>query len=282
MDRSIIARKGYCNLPTGQLHWRCWGGSHRPKSEEEAPALVCLHPAPFSGLAFQNLAPELADSRPVWAPDYPAYGNSEPIEKAQPSIAEYAEAIGSFIDNSIGSDPVDLLGFHTGCLVGAELAILRPEIFRRLVLIDIPASDDDTSADLVARYSQPSYFGPDLSTLAPAWEQVIGKRLETQGMMQALAMLAQQLLAGSHANEAFHAAFSYPWKQRLTKLNTPTLIVASQSPLLEATREAAALISSAKLVERLDITRSVVDEAASITAAVVREFLDQPDNTAND
>jgi hypothetical protein len=53
-------------------------------------------------------------------------------------------------------------------------------------------------------------------------------------------------------------------------------VLTTQSPLLEGSKAAANLIPGAKLLERLNITRSVLDEAAAQTALDVMAFLDQP------
>lgn len=278
MTRQPTLRKGYCDVSSGQLHWRMWEYGEAAEKKVNSPDLVCLHPAPFSGIAFQNLAPLLAKSRRVWAPDYPGHGQSDAFAGELPSIGDIATSIGEFVDRTQPQNPVDLLGFHTGCFVGSELSVQRPNTVRRLCLIDIPAFDEAAAAALAKRYQTPQQFESDLETLGPAWDQVIGKRHKSQGMEQALAMLADQLQAGSRANQAFHAAFSYPWRNQLAKVRVPVLAIGSKSPLLEGTRAAASSIEAAVLIERLDITRSVIDEAAATTAEVVREFLDRRDD----
>ena len=99
--------------------------------------LICLHPAPSSGLYFATAMPLLNAERAVIAPDYPGYGGSD-IQDAPLTIADYAAAMLDVIDNASLTSPVDVLGFHTGCLVAVEMAHQRPEVIRRLVLCDIP------------------------------------------------------------------------------------------------------------------------------------------------
>ena len=86
-------RKGYTDGPFGQIHWRMMDAV----AEATMPDLYCLHPSPFSGLAYTNVMPMLAQNRRVIAPDYPGYGGSDPF-KAHPSIAEYAEAMLAVMD----------------------------------------------------------------------------------------------------------------------------------------------------------------------------------------
>ncbi len=99
------------------------------------------------------------------------------------------------------------------------------------------------------------------------------RRIESQGMGRSFAMFVEQLRHGEAMNAGFHAGFSYPLEDRLARVGGDVTVLASQSGLLEATRRAAGLIQGAKLVERLDITRAVLDEAAPVTANAVLAIL---------
>ncbi|WP_298468705.1 alpha/beta hydrolase [uncultured Erythrobacter sp.] len=247
--------KGYSNGPFGQVHWRACG------ERGETPDLVCLHPAPFSGLAFTAIMPLLAKERRVIAPDFPGHGGSDP-HRADASIRDYAEAMFSVTDNLPPDRPVDLFGFHTGCLVACELSILAPDRVRSLVLIDVPAFDEATRHAHLAESSAPPGFTTDIASLEPAWERGITRRVESQGMTRSFEMFVEHLRHGEAMNAGFHAGFTYPVEDRLAKVDQPTTIIATQSMLLEPSRRAASLIPAAKLIERLDITRAVLDEAA--------------------
>lgn len=260
--------RGYCGAPGAQLHWRLWEAD----SPSSQPDLYCFHPAPLSGLAFQNIAPLLAKGRRVIAPDYPGYGGSDALGR-MPAIDDYAASMAGLIAELSGAAPADMLGFHTGCLVAAQLALLRPAMVRKACLIDVPAMDAETSAKMVANFA--TGFAPEasLETLAKPWEGTFVKRIATQGTAQALGLFAEQLRAGEGMNEAFHAAFSWAWQDKFPQLETDVMVLASQSGLLEGSRRAGAAIPGAQLVEMLEVTRSVLDEAAPITAKYVEEFL---------
>ncbi|WFL76346.1 alpha/beta fold hydrolase [Altererythrobacter arenosus] len=260
-------RRGYSDTPAVQVHWRMAGEAGG------APDLVCLHPAPFSGLAFTTIMPLLARNRQVIAPDFPGHGGSDP-GRADATIADYAQAMASVVEDLAGSVPVDLFGFHTGCLVACELALTRPQAVRRLVLVDVPAFDPETRADQLAESAVPPGFTPELESLAPAWERGITRRIESQGMDRSFAMFVEQLRHGEAMNAGFHAGFSYEVEDRLARIAHPATVIATQSGLLDATRRAARLIPQARLVERLDITRAVLDEAAAETASEVLRALD--------
>lgn len=259
--------KGYSDGPQGQIHWRMVG------ERGDAPDLFCLHPAPFSGLAFTAIMPHLAKGRRVIAPDFPGHGGSHAF-KPDPTVDDYAAAMLAVTEDLSGSAPIDLLGFHTGCLVACEMALRSPENVRRLVLIDVPAFDEQTRGDYLAQAAAPPGFTPDLASLQPSWERGITRRIESQGMKRSFEVFVEQLRHGEAMNAGFHAGFSYPVEEQLARLGKPVTVIATQSMLLEPSRRAASLIPGARLVERLDITRAVLDEAAETTAEEALRALD--------
>jgi pimeloyl-ACP methyl ester carboxylesterase len=250
------------------VHWRSLGVSRSPNR----PDLYCLHPAPFSGLAFSNILPFLAQERRALAPDYPGHGSSY-AHRANAQIDEYAKALESVIVEQSRGATVDLLGFHSGCLVAVELALSRPDLVRRLVLIDVPAFDAATRATLLTSRAAPFGITAELSCLQSAWAFAVEQRVESLGLDRGFELFAEQLRHGRNMNAAFHAAFTYDVEDRLSRLATPTVVLATQSPLLETSRRAAGLIPGVKLVERLDIKRAVLDEAAALTAEEVNRYL---------
>lgn len=261
-----VIRRSYIDGPHGQLHLRMLDG------RGDAPDLICLHPAPFSGLAFAAIMPELAEGRRVIAPDFPGHGGSDPF-RADPTIADYAEAMQAVVEQMSPLEPVDLFGFHSGCLAAAELALIAPDAVRRLVLCDVPAFEPAMRAQLLVTNGAPPVLTAALECLAPAWERGITRRIDSQGMERSFAMFVEQLRHGEAMNAGFHAAFEYDLETRLQALAHPTTILATQSGLLDATRRAADLIAGSVLDERLDITRAVLDEAAQPTAGVVKQAL---------
>lgn len=258
--------KGYSDGPFGQIHWRATGSGDRAD-------LFCLHPAPFSGLAFTNIMPFLAKGRRVIAPDFPGHGGSDAY-KADPSIADYAAAISALVDTMSKAGPIDLIGFHTGCLVAVETALLFPHKVRRLALVDVPAYDAAKRAEFLQSVAQAYEITPDMECLGPAWDRGIKKRIESQGMERSWDMFVETLRHGSAMNAAFHAGFSYDVEDRLPRLTHPAMVLASGSMLLEPSRRAATMMSQAQLLERLDITRAVLDEAAETLSADILQFLD--------
>lgn len=258
-------RKDYVDAPDGQVHRR------RLESDGDVrhPALVCLHPAPYSGAYFTTVMPMLNDGRTVIAPDYPGYGGSYPLT-APPSIGDYAAAMLATIDD----DRVDLLGFHSGCLVAAEMAILAPGRVRQLVLIDIPFFDPETQRKFHGQVAKPLDLSHDLDSLGKAWEFNVASREGVVPLARAFDMFVDQVSTGQRDFFCFHAAFTYACAGRFARISGPCTIIATQSPLLEPTRAAAAAVPHAAFIEEPAITTSVFEQGAETIAGHIRNVLD--------
>ena len=141
-------RRGYFECRFGQLHVHNAippGGGF-----EEGTALLCLHPAGFTGRVFKGLLPQLGRDRSVYAPDLPGSGESDgPATRA--SIVEIATGIGDFLD-SMRFRQVDVLGYQQGSLAASELAIARPQQVRRLILVGVPPT---TEGERLRQIGQP-------------------------------------------------------------------------------------------------------------------------------
>jgi pimeloyl-ACP methyl ester carboxylesterase len=127
-------RRGYFECRYGQLHVHNAippGGGF-----EEGTALLCLHPASQSGRVFQKFLPLLGRDRSVYAPDIPGSGESDG-PPTRPSPGDAAAGLGDFLD-SMRFRQIDVLGYQAGSLLAAELAIVRPQQVRRVVLVGVP------------------------------------------------------------------------------------------------------------------------------------------------
>ncbi|WP_417608674.1 alpha/beta fold hydrolase [Parasphingorhabdus sp.] len=265
-----MIRKGYSDGPFGQIHWRLV----EPEETPSEPDLYCLHPAPFSGLAFTQILPFLARRRRVIAPDFPGHGGSDRF-KTEPSILEYSTAMRAVAADLSGAAPVDIMGFHTGNLVAVEMALANDSPVRKLALVDVPAYDSETRKSLLFKMGRPFQITPDIQCLNAAWHRGMTGRLESHGLDRCFALFAEQLRHGNGMHAAFHASFSYDVEARLPLVDRPSLIMATQSGLLQPTRRAAQLMPQARLIERLDIKRGVLDQGAQHTAQEILPFLDE-------
>jgi pimeloyl-ACP methyl ester carboxylesterase len=133
---AVRTRRAYFDCRFGQLHVRTafptTGGF------DEQVTLFCLHAEQNSSRAFARFLPEIGDVRSVYAPDLPGLGESDPSTSS--TVAEAAGAI-SDLANDLRLRQIDVLGMATGALVAMDLAALRPELVRRVVLVALPGTD---------------------------------------------------------------------------------------------------------------------------------------------
>ena len=131
-------RRAYFECRYGQLHAHnaipAGGGF------DEQTTVICLHASSTTGRAYLPLSKILGLTRSVYSPDTPGCGESDGPPGAL-SVAGFAEAIGDFID-SMRFRQIDLLGAHSGAAVAAELAIARPKVVRKIVMVGAPALDE--------------------------------------------------------------------------------------------------------------------------------------------
>lgn len=265
-------RRQYVDTPAGQLHVRTLDARDRG-----APPLLCLHPAPYSGLYFTTTMPRLNARRDVLAPDYPGYGGSTALD-VTPTIADFATAMLTGVEAIEADEPVDVLGFHTGCLVAVEMALTAPERCGRLVLCDVPYFDESRQAALRDRVGQPLALSDEFGSLEPAWQADVLSRVEPAGLDRSIELFAERLRAVPRDHEAFLAAFSYPCAQRFAALDASVAarltIIATKSGLADATREAAAAVPAATFVDADDIDGAVFEAGAARIARHVLAALD--------
>src|SRR5436853_4350908 len=115
-------RRSYFECRYGQLHVH---NSIPPGGGfEEATPLLCLHDWPGSGRVFAPFLALAGADRSAYAPDLPGFGESDPPAPG-PGIADYARAIGDFLD-TMHLRHVDLLGPRAAASLATEPAARRP------------------------------------------------------------------------------------------------------------------------------------------------------------
>lgn len=250
-------QKVYAQTSFGQVHARIMA----PNGDERQAPLLCLHPAPSSGLYFQTAMRMLNTGRRVIAPDYPGYGGSDSLSEP-PSIADYARAMLEFLADLGVPSPIDVLGFHTGCLVGTEMSIQKAAAVRRLVLCDVPYFSADARKSLYNKMAVPTPISADLNSIKGAWIFNVESRIEHVSLPRAIELLAEQLRAPERDHFGFAAAFTYPSEERLAHITVDTTILATQSGLHEQSIAAAELIPGATLVDVTEVCSAVFESGA--------------------
>ena len=111
----------------GRIEYRAGGSAGRP-------AIVLLHGIGSSSAGYRAQLAGLADAFHVVAWNAPGFGNSAPLSAAEPSAADYAQALGGFIA-ALGITRVAVLaGSSWGSVIAATFAAGSPAAVQSLVL----------------------------------------------------------------------------------------------------------------------------------------------------
>lgn len=254
----MSVHKRYVDTSFGQIHTRVVASA----GEESQPPLLCLHPAPASGLYFATAFPHLNSHRRIIAPDYPGYGGSDPLGEP-PGIDDYARAMLEVLDAMETVEAVDILGFHTGCLVGAEMALQRPAGVRRLILCDVPFFAPEVRPGLLEKMAVPLPIDKSLDSLGNAWAFNVESRLADVPLPRAFELFAEQLRAADRDYFGFAAAFTYASEERFPLITADTTVLATQSGLHGPSVSAAEAIPDATLVDVTEVKTAVFESGAA-------------------
>jgi len=108
----------------GKLFYRTTGtGTH---------TVVFLHGAAASGLVFGNQFQPFRKKAQCYFVDLPGHGASPRLSTTS-TINTYADSVVDFIREL--KRPVDLVGHSMGGAIALEIALLHPELLRRLILV---------------------------------------------------------------------------------------------------------------------------------------------------
>jgi len=224
-------RRAYFECRYGQLHVHnaipAGGGF------DEQTTLICLHASSTTGRVFLEVSRLLGTSRSIYSPDTPGCGESDPPPR-RPSINGYCDAIGDFID-SMRFRQVDLLGAHSGAAVAAELAIARPKVVRRVIMVGAPALDAEE------RRSYRDLSAPEGTPTGALWARA--------------------------------AVIDWDADQRLPLLKQPLLVLRPRDNFWEAGGRVTRLVPGARVVDLPDHDRYVFEKAPALVAKQVAAFL---------
>jgi pimeloyl-ACP methyl ester carboxylesterase len=164
---------------------------------------------------------------------------------APSSVAEMARDAASLID-ALGLDHVDLFGFSMGGYVAQQIALDRPELVRRLILVgtgprggDGMAQRDPDVAPLFTNVYDPQdlmwlpiFFSPSEPSQAAGREflERIRARTEDRDAPVSTTTVAAHLAAAGEWGTPSQGSFDY-----LKKIEQPTLVVNGNNDIVVAT-----------------------------------------------
>ncbi len=106
-----------------------------PRRRRRTTPALLLHGVPQTAICWRDLLAELARDRVVLAPDLKGLGGSEAVGSYE--LPTLAREIAALVLHEIDG-PVDVVGHDWGGAVALALAASRPELVRRLVVINAP------------------------------------------------------------------------------------------------------------------------------------------------
>jgi pimeloyl-ACP methyl ester carboxylesterase len=223
--------------------------------------IVFIHGLGGQWQNFLENIPRFAQERRVVAPDLPGFGASEmPSEKI--TIGFYARVVAELLDR-LELGPCVVVGNSMGGYVSAELAIQRPELVERLVLV---AAAGVSQMDVA---KQPVIAAAKAIALATTMDAARLRATARRPRLRhaALAFVARHP-AGLKSDLAFEGFMSgtgrpgfepalranleYDFRERLPDIGCPTLVVWGENDLIIPVRDAD------KFVELIEGSRKLV------------------------
>ena len=258
-------RRDYVDAPDGQLHIRIVGD---PGRQQDAPPLVALHLVPNSGQIFERFLPLIAEGRAAVAFDLPGFGMSDPVDGPD-TIEAYAEAILHGLDD-LGLERIDLLGYHTGAAVSAEIVRRQPDRVRKLVLVAVPVLTEEERARFAALPPIPFDEAGDFAR--EEWQRSMRWRGPGQTVDSVKRTYAEKMRPGARERGAT-AVVAYDLAAALPAIDCPVMVIRPRDDLWEATLRAKPLVPDAIWVEMPDFGHGLFEVAADDLAARIDEFL---------
>jgi len=252
----------------GQVHVRTAG-----KDTHQAP-LVLLHPTPYSSQFYIPFIEEMRSDRKVIAIDTPGYGDSA-RPNAPPDMKGYAQNVLKVLDELGISEPVDIIGYHTGTLIGVEMALMAPKRVSKTILAGIPVYPPERLPSLYEKYAKPDILKKDGSHIMSKW------KFSTQTMKVGLSLdeaqfhFSDYMQSMPNSTQAYYSVFSYPGYERLPLMTRPSLFIAINGSLKQETLDAQKLTPKSDIVYMDKITTGLFDVASQQVAQITRDFLDE-------
>lgn len=275
LSSDVELERDFVPGPFGQIHIRI----ARPKNRKalETPMFL-FSPTPHSGDYFKPYMAEMAKDRLVVAIDTPGFGDSFRPDKKAPTIEDYATSAIAAIDELrpiLGNgNQVDVLGYHTGGLTAVEVASMRPELVRRLVLPGFPYFTGDARKEALNRNASMDKVEIDGTHLLRKWEYSkvpMGAGVSLERTQEHFNDLMKSY---PHTWQGYQAAFTYESEKRVVEIKQPVLLISIGGSLKEETHQASTVFPNAEYVHLEGFTFGIFDLAPEVIAEKSRKFLD--------
>jgi pimeloyl-ACP methyl ester carboxylesterase len=289
-----MSRRLFIDIDEGQVHCR-----HTPATRPAGrPPLLLLHASPVSSLLMQRFARQLATDRDVIAFDTLGQGDSAPPRGMDEPVAYFADAALRALARLGGEFArVDVFGTHTGGRIAAEMAILAPNVVRRVVMDGMRRMPAQDYGPYVERVNLAQHIDHDGTQFFKAWnkwrdeylftppfrwtlDQLSGAPLPTPQEMHDAALEVFKSIRYGHV--AYQAAIRYRVEERLPLITQPALATCAER---DGGFSDLAFVGSlprrgATMAHRVRVEYATDDDLASFAAALL-EWLDGPAASGN-
>jgi pimeloyl-ACP methyl ester carboxylesterase len=223
-------RKGFVDLPHGQVHFR-YGG--------RGPVVVLLHGSPRSSAQHAANIEWLGEHFTVIAPDTPGNGNSTALPQAAPEIPDFAGALADAL-TALGIERCGLYGYHSGAKIALRFAADHPDRAALAVLDGLALGGEPPSRRFLERYLPAFEPTADGTYLAQQWRRALDahryfpwfERTAGTRLRRALPddaelhdYVTDLFMAGPHWTEAYGAALRHDAAPDLRRLRSAAVLL---------------------------------------------------------
>jgi len=274
----VVIERRYVDCRYGQIHAHI-ARPLDPAKQTQNP-ILCFHPSPASGWYYRDLIADLGKDRIAIAIDTPGYGESD-RPPAVPEMSGYSGAMADALASlGFGSGKnyakIDLLGYHTGCLIAVDLAIEHPDLVRRLCLVAVPYYDnEDRQQEMLDRQNRAAYTEKG-ERVFEMWDRTVKRRAENVTLAQAIKIFQERLRGGDKEWWAYQSVFTYPSVERFPMITQPLALLNPHGVLYQETLDAARDNPNATLVDLPQLSHGVFSVGSDIIATETRKVLDGP------
>lgn len=277
MPLSMDIPRAFVRLGRRFVHYRQAGSG---------PVLVMLHQSPQNSRMWLEPMRRLSRDYRVLAPDLPGFGHSDPLDMAQPSIADLSAACHEWLD-ALGVRQCAVFGMHTGGMVAVHMGLDRPDRVG-LVMVDGYAIFNARERTLLGeRYLPP--FQPDWSGQHLRWlwarmreqsfffpwceqDARFALRYPAPDIARTQAAVMDILEAGDHYRLGYRAALRFADRGCVADLAMPTRLFYREDDVLIQHRERLpdlpAHIQAPRLPDRAALWAAVEKALASGSGSV--------------
>lgn len=264
-------------------------------SDGTGTAVLLLHGVPETSSCWERLAPRLADGRRVLAPDLPGLGGS--TYTGPYDVASLAAELAALVETELPGQQVDVVGHDWGGSLALGLAGARPDLVRRLVVVNAPYRKVPLRALHIPFFALPGL--PELAMKAAGRRMVdaafrlgwkAGTELDPESLAEYRAVYTKPSVVTAmlgyyraatrpRVARALHLGSSVPGVPRVRAERAMVLWGAADPILPVATGEAAVrdLGADCVMVTVPGAGHFVIEEAPDVVAEVLLDFLgDEP------